>query len=171
MLLMMTDTPIKYLFRLPSKIFRKERQSMQSNDEIIDIELTSTRIYNLNEPILKEKGKQLKKIKIRMVKITLSTGEVECLLTNLYDNDEFSTEEIGELYYKRCGIEQAFDVIKNKLNIENISGQKKLIVEQDFYAQMLVFNMAEDLRRDANNKVAANKIYIFKGGVKSNIFS
>ncbi|MBU3131942.1 IS4 family transposase [Clostridium gasigenes] len=157
MLLMMTDTPIKYLFRLPSKTFRKEQQSMQSNDEIIDIELTSARLYNLNEPILKEKGKQLKKIKIRMVKITLSTGKVECLLTNLYDNDEFSTEEIGQLYYKRWGIEQAFDVIKNKLNIENISGQKKLIVEQDFYAQMLVFNMAEDLRRDAK-KFSAYKI-------------
>ncbi|MBU3131976.1 hypothetical protein KPL40_05885 [Clostridium gasigenes] len=37
-----------------------------------------------------------------------------------------------------------------------------MIVEQDFYAQMLVFNMAEDLRRDANNKVAANK----KSGLK-----
>lgn len=157
MLLMLLDTPIKYLFRLPTTTFKKEQQSMESNDEIVEIALTTGRLSNIDEPIIKQRGKDLKTLKVRIVKITLNTGEVECLLTNLFNEKEFSTKEIGELYYKRWGIEQAFDVIKNKLNIENISGRKRLIVEQDFYAQMLVFNMAEDLRRDANNKLEPSK--------------
>ena len=68
-----------------------------------------------------------------------------------------STKEIGELYYKRWGIELAYDVIKNKFNIENISGKSRLIIEQDFYAQMLLFNMVEDLRNDSNKVVEDNK--------------
>lgn len=156
MLLSLHYSPIKYLFRLPNKTFKKERESIKSDDGFVDIELTNSRMRSLTDPLLKAKGKELKKIKVRMVKIKLSTGEEEYLLTNLYDVNEFSTEEIGKLYYKRWGIEKAFDVIKNKLNIENISGRKQLIVEQDFYAQMLVFNMAEDIRKEANDKIDVN---------------
>ncbi|WP_207720968.1 hypothetical protein [Clostridium gasigenes] len=32
MLLMLLDTPIKYLFRLPATTFKKEQQSMKSYD-------------------------------------------------------------------------------------------------------------------------------------------
>ncbi|MVX67380.1 transposase [Clostridium chromiireducens] len=139
MLISLHDTPIKYLFRLNSKIFKEEISLMK----FIDIDLTTNRLTKISDSMLKAKGKQLGKIKVRIVKIKLSTGEDEYLLTNLYDSKEFFTEEIGQLYYKRWGIEKAFDVIKNKLNIENMSGTKRLIVEQDFYAQMLVFNMAK----------------------------
>jgi len=92
-----------------------------------------------------------------------------CEVEYLFDSNEFSTKEIGELYYKRWGIEKAFDVIKNKLNIENISGRKRLIIEQDFYAQMLVFNMAEDLRRDANSKLSAKEAKNLKYDYKVNM--
>ncbi|BCZ45818.1 hypothetical protein psyc5s11_18850 [Clostridium gelidum] len=101
-------------------------------------------------------AKTLQKLRVRMVRITLSTGEVEYLVTNI-ENSTMSTKEIGELYYKRWGSELAYDVMKNKLNIENISGKSRLIIEQDFYAQMLLFNMVEDLRNDSNKVVKENK--------------
>lgn len=156
LLLTLMETQIKYLFRLPSTTFKEERQSLKTDDEIIDILLTSDRIYGLKDPIKKDKAKELKKLRFRMVKIVLSTGEVEYLLTNI-DNSIMCTSEIGELYYKRWGIELAYDVIKNKLNIENISGTNQLIIEQDFYAQILLFNMVEDLRNDSNKVVENNK--------------
>lgn len=156
LLLTLMETQIKYLFRLPSTTFKEERQSLKTDDEIIDILLTSDMIYGLKDPIKKDKAKQLKKLRVRMVKIVLSTGEVEYLLTNI-DNSIMCTSEIGELYYKRWGIELAYDVIKNKLNIENISGTNQLIIEQDFYAQILLFNMVEDLRNDSNKVVKNNK--------------
>lgn len=53
-----------------------------------------------------------------MVKIELSTGEMEYLVTNI-NNNLMNTKEIGELYYKRWGIELAYGVIINKLDIEN----------------------------------------------------
>lgn len=101
LLLLLMEMPIKYLFRLPVKTFRKERLAMKSDDEVIDIVLSPDRVYHVKEPILKTKAKLIKSIKVRIVKITLSTGEDEYLLTNLYDKNEFNTEEVGELYYKR----------------------------------------------------------------------
>lgn len=156
LLLTLMETQIKYLFRLPSTTFGKEQRSLKSDDEIIDIVLTSDRLYHLKDPIKKAKAKKLKKLRVRMVKIVLSTGEVEYLVTNI-DGSTMCTKEIGDLYYKRWGIELAYDVIKNKLNIENMSGKSKLIIEQDFYAQMLLFNMVEDLRNDSNKVVKDNK--------------
>ena len=53
--------------------------------------------------------------------------------------------------------------------IENISGKKKLIIEQDFYAQMLLFNMVEDLKNDANKKIELKKKKGLKYEYKVNI--
>lgn len=156
MLLYLMLTDLKYLFRIPSSIFKKERSSLKSDDEIIEIELHSSRISNITTPELKILAKELKKINIRMVKIELSTGEIEYLVTNI-DYDFMNTKEIGELYYKRWGIELAYGVIKNKLNVENISGKSKLVIEQDFYAQMLLFNMLEDIRANADCMIKDKK--------------
>jgi hypothetical protein len=156
LLLTLMETQIKYLFRLPSTTFGKEQRSLKTDDEVIDINLTPSRIYGLSDPIKMEKAKKLQKLRVRMVRIILSTGEVEYLVTNI-ENSTMSTKEVGELYYKRWGIELAYDVIKNKLNVENISGKSRLIIEQDFYAQMLLFNMVEDLRNDSNKVVEENK--------------
>jgi hypothetical protein len=156
LLLTLMETKIKYLFRLPSTTFGKEQRSLKTDDEIIEIILTSSRIYGLNDPMKREQARKLQKLRVRIVKIKLSTGEIEHLLTNI-ENSTMSPKEIGALYYKRWGIELAYDVIKNKLNIENISGKSRLIIEQDFYAQMLLFNMVEDLRNDSNKVVEENK--------------
>ena len=57
--------------------------------------------------------------------------------------------EAKELYYGRWEIEKAFDIIKNKVKIENFTSYKVIGVEQDFYAQMLLYNMLEDVKIDA----------------------
>ena len=56
-------------------------------------------------------------------------------------------------FTKPCDIEKAYDVIKNKLEMENFSGYSKLAIEQDFYAQILLFNILEDIKNTANKKV------------------
>ena len=168
MLLTLMDANIKYLFRLPEKTFKNERSSLNSDDGIITIKLTSSRMKNLSSESLKLKAKQLQEIHVRMVKIELSTGEMKYLVTNI-GSDFMNTKYIGELYYKHWGIELAYGVIKNKLDIENISGKSRLIIEQDFYAQILLFNMLEDLRNDADKVVKDNKKEEQKYDYKVNI--
>jgi hypothetical protein len=91
-------------------------------------------------------------IKIRVIKFKLNSGEEETLITNL-NKDELTFEEAKELYFKRWDIETKFDQLKNKLQIENFSGEKPLIVEQDFYASVLISNIGTLIRNDAKEEL------------------
>lgn len=165
MLMYLLDLPVYYLFRVQENTYDNEKKSMTTDDEIVNLKIVGDRLRKISDKNLKQKAGELKELPVRMVKITLKTGETEYLLTNL-SFDEFTTEEMGELYFKRWEIETAYDIIKNKLYIENISGKKKIIVEQDFYSQILLFNMIEDLKNDANeeskSKGAKNLKYEYK---------
>lgn len=72
------------------------------------------------------------KHKVRVIKVTLDTGEIETLLTNLTENFDFK-----ELYFLRWGVEKAFDVLKNTLEIENFSGKTETAIRQDFHIHII----------------------------------
>jgi len=87
---------------------------------------------------LKQKDK---KIKVRVIKFPLLTGETETLITNIWD-ENISVDSFGELYFKRWPIETKYDVVKNKLEIENFSGLTVEAIKQDFFATMYLINIA-----------------------------
>jgi hypothetical protein len=91
-------------------------------------------------------------IKVRVIKLTLSSGEEETLITDL-DEGEMGTEEFRELYHQRWSIETKYDEIKKKLELENFSGRLVDNVKQDFYAMMTVANMIASAVRKANQMV------------------
>ena len=49
-------------------------------------------------------------------------------------------EEATELYFKRWAIETKFNSLKNKLELENISGRRPITVYQDFLAKIDIAN-------------------------------
>ncbi|MGO1469457.1 MAG: IS4 family transposase [Tissierella sp.] len=168
MLLNLSELSICYLFRVQGNTYNKEKESMITNDDWIDLKVNGSRLVKIQDEKLKKKGAEIKKLSVRIVKITFKTGEIEYLITNV-PSEEISTEEMEEVYFKRWGIEIAYDIIKNKLYIENISGGKKIIVEQDFYSQILLFNMIEDLKNDANKELESKRTKILKYDYKVNI--
>ena len=164
----LTKMGIKYLFRLGGKTFKKEIQKMLTIDEDIGIEATAERTRRIKEDSKKEEIKEEQVVYTRFVKYELYTGEEEVLVTNLAV-EEFNSEEIGQLYFKRWKIELAYDIAKNKLDIQNFSGQSKVVIEQEFYAQMYLLNVAEDLRRDANRKIKEKQKNGYKYDYKPNM--
>ena len=156
MIYMLEQIGIKYLFRAKKCSLSNEFEKMTGKDEEVEIELSSKRISRVKDVDIRQKLREIKVIKSRLVKHELNTGETELLITNL-NNEEFNTQEMGELYYERWKVELAYNVAKNKLELENFSGQSKLVVEQEFYAQMLMMNIAEDLRKEANKKIGTGK--------------
>lgn len=72
---------------------------------------------------------------------------------------EIPEEEMKTVYFMRWKIETSFDIIKNKLQIENFSGNSKLAIKQDFYAQILLFNMVEDIKRETNESLESKRKY------------
>ena len=70
----------KYLIRVKNKKFHKKIDDITDADKLITLE-------NCVE-------------KLRVINVTLSTGETEKLITNIYD-ESFTTNDFKELYFKR----------------------------------------------------------------------
>ena len=90
-----------------------------------------------------------KMIKMRVLKFQLNSGTTEILITNIFDKS-FDVAGFKELYFKRWGIEVKYNELKNRLQIENFSGETVIAIEQDFYATMYLSNMVSLARMDAN---------------------
>ena len=81
-----------------------------------------------------------KKYSVRVFSITLESEEKEILVTNLPEED-LTREEAGELYFKRWRIEVKFESLKEKLELENMSGRRVVTTYQDFWAKLDIANM------------------------------
>ena len=89
-------------------------------------------------------------VKVRIVKFTLPSGEIETLLTNLFDLD---TSEFKDLYFRRWRIEVKYDVVKNKLEMPCFSGFSENVIMQDFWISMYLANMAAIAKNEADEKI------------------
>lgn len=141
----------KFVVRLHSKDFKKEQHAMQTDDEELEIIFTKDRIHPYRGTDFADKLREVQSIKLRLVKVVLSSGVTEILATNL-DKNEFPTEDIYELYGYRWGIETVYDTLKNKLMLENFTGIKSIIIEQDIYSTVYLSNLTHDLIFDAEKE-------------------
>lgn len=98
---------------------------------------------------------QGREFSVRVLKLRLSSGETETLLTNL-DSEYLPLAQAGELYFKRWGIETAYDILKSKLQLENFSGKTEISVLQDFYATVYLAGFAALCAAQADRQIAAN---------------
>lgn len=142
----------KFLMRLSSSQFKREQSSMTSDDEIIEIKFDQTRINPYRNTKFAEKLRTVGSMFVRFVRVHLSSGETEYLATNL-SQEEFNTKEISDLYFMRWAIETVYDTLKNKLEIENFTGTKPLLIEQDIYATVYLCNIIQDVIRDAEESL------------------
>lgn len=124
---------IKYLMRVSSS-FLNEVNAAKDGDQVVEI-----------------KTKKLK-TKMRVLKFDLESGEKEVLITNLTDSD-LGIEDFKALYFKRWGIEVKYNEIKNKLQIENFTGDTALAVEQDFYASIYLTNLVSIAKAEADQTI------------------
>ena len=53
----------------------------------------------------------------------------------------------------RWEIELNYEKIKNKLRIENFSGKRRTIIEQDFYSQIYLFNLQMAIQNKAQKEL------------------
>ena len=96
-----------------------------------------------------------KDFSIRVLKLVLSTGETETLLTNL-NQEQLPLNQAAQLYFKRWGIETAYDTLKSKFQLENFSGKTEVSVLQDFYATIYLAGFAAICAAEADVTIAAN---------------
>ena len=90
-------------------------------------------------------------IKVRMVKIKLSTGEIEILLTSLYDERLYTIEDLKCLYGLRWGIETTYYKQKNQQQMEQFSGHRVICIQQDYAAGLFVANLQSLIEKQCKN--------------------
>ena len=88
--------------------------------------------------------------KVRVYKFALSSGEQETLITNLF---EASADELPDLYFLRWGVEGKYDVIKNKIELENFSGCTKNAILQDFWVSITLSIIVTIAKKEADEKI------------------
>ena len=146
------DLNSKFLIRLPKNVFIHQIKQMKSNDEIIQINMINSRLNNFDDENLKEKARKMGRLEIRIALVDIGKDEPEILATNLTP-EEFTTEDLKELYKKRWTVETGFDRLKNLIEIEDFSGIRRPIIEQDFYAHLFVYNLAMTIKNHAENNI------------------
>lgn len=120
------ENGFKYVMRV-KKRFHKEIDNMDKTDYYI-------KIANCN---------------VRVIKLPISNGETEILLTNL-GRKAFKSSEFLTLYHMRWGVETKYNTLKNKLDIENFSGRTVDTVLQDFYATFFLLNVSAALKAEVD---------------------
>jgi len=90
-------------------------------------------------------------IKIRMVKVKLNSGETEVLLTNLYDEKQYTIADLSYLYSLRWGIETSYGKQKNQMQLEQFSGHRVICIQQDYFASIFVSNLQSLIEKQCDD--------------------
>lgn len=83
-------------------------------------------------------------LSFRIVRIKLSEGSFECLVTNL-PADEFPPKRLKELYYARWGIESSFRKLKYTIGLSNFHSYKPELIKQEIWARLIAYNLTETM--------------------------
>ena len=138
------DDGIYFVARIKTSDYKAEQKALKSNDEDVEIALTKARRRNYIGK--KEESIMMSRdfFSLRMVKVNFDNDISEILATNL-PRETFPEECFAEIYHMRWGIETAYEVLKDRLKIENFTGIKPTLIEQDINSTIYVSNLVEDI--------------------------
>ena len=93
------------------------------------------------------KDKPFYDFQCRTVRIKITEDTYECIITSL-DRDEFSMEDIKELYNKRWGIETSFRQVKYAIGLHALHSKKRKLIKQEIYERLLLYNFCQRIVQD-----------------------
>ncbi len=135
---------VHFLFRCKHTFSSQVKIFYESNkkDQIIEIKPSDPSFkglpYNKNSSLI-----------VRMIRLVLSSGEVEILMTSLLDKNKYLHKEFKELYFKRWPIETFYDRFKNIIGVEQFSGTSDQFIQQEFNCALYISTMQTILTEDA----------------------
>ena len=78
----------------------------------------------------------------RVVRFKITDDTYECIITNL-DREEFSIDDIKDLYHMRWGIENSFRELKYAIGLNALHSKKRKLIQQEIYARMILYNFCQ----------------------------
>ena len=101
----------------------------------------------------KKYGWDTKSITVRVTKIVLRTGEIELLVSSLFDMDLINKNDLRELYELRWNVEEGFKKLKPKMKLEQFGCKRYEGVYQEFYAHIFMMNLVSIIANDTEENV------------------
>ena len=100
-----------------------------------------------------EMGLDKDPIKVRLIRVELSTGETEILITSLTDMNKHPINIFADLYHKRWPVEEDYKTMKCRMQLENFSGKSTLSVYQDFHAKVFSKNFTAIIANTTKDEI------------------
>jgi len=110
-----TDKERIVTFSLP----KKDREKLKDFPHMLDIEITC-----------------------RLIKIELESGDKEVLCTSLIDCESYPYSDFEQLYHYRWNEEEAYKLLKCRIELEDFSGKTAKAVKQDFHAKVFLMTLS-----------------------------
>ena len=115
-------------------------------DKIVTLKVTERQ-----RKFVKENGLP-KVVTVRLVKVILSNGTIEVLITSLLDGKTYKLEDFKWLYNKRWCIETYFSRLKNLLEVERFSSKTVIGIEQDFHSLIFLSTLESVMIKEDEEK-------------------
>ena len=151
------DFGFDFLIRLNDSTLHKQIEAQtESDDEMMRLYLNKKITNAIKDEELRKKFEKERYIDVRVTKVMVYPEDDEPYLETLLSSfpmDKYSKEDIAEEYNLRWTIETDFDRLKNVLELENFTGQRRIIIEQDVYSKIFLLNLLLTIKRDADKDI------------------
>lgn len=134
-----------FIIRCPRKRFKDGAGLFKSGSK-------NSKITTLNCPS-KLSGQLRESVKLRFIKVPLSNGETEVLVTSLLDEKKYPNSDFKNLYHERWQVETFYNILKSRLCLENFTGRTPEAVRQDFYSTLYIAALESILIEDAQESL------------------
>ena len=126
-----------FVFRCPgASTFRAVSSFLNSGKGESVIWIDPTHSYRVRSGT--KKWRQAKPIKLRIIKLVAPDGTLSVLLTNLFDEQTFTLQDITELYFRRWEVETHYRNEKTVLEVEKFHGKTPNSIRQELFAIMIM---------------------------------
>ena len=143
LLSVLTHKKVQFLFRMRLDSWKAVSAFVAStlNEQTVELEA-----YKYSKVSKKIPANVNKKVKVRLVKHRKKNGEISVYATSLLDEQRYSRKSIISLYRERWTVEEAYKLLKARLDVIHFSGKTIQAVQQDFYANVLLISLASVLK-------------------------
>lgn len=94
-------------------------------------------------------------ITCRLIKVELEDGKKEILCTSLTDEKTYLYQDFEQLYHYRWNEEEAYKLLKSRIELEDFSGKTARAVKQDFHAKVFLMTLCAAYAHPIEEKVIA----------------
>jgi len=147
------QTSADFLIRIKSTTYKKHTAVLFDKKSGVTDVIATIQPSTKNVREMCEQENLPQSIEVRFVQVILEDGEVEVLATSVLGSAVIEQKEFKALYFKRWKIETYYDIMKNRLSLENFTGTTVLSIKQDFYATMFISNFESVLSHELNEEL------------------